>query len=56
MKLISNSITHGERIPSQYAFCIPSQTDKVTFGKKHKPPLKMDGYSERYKVLRIIMR
>jgi Raf kinase inhibitor-like YbhB/YbcL family protein len=40
MKLLSNSITHGERIPSQYAFCIPSQTDKVTFGKNISPHLK----------------
>lgn len=40
MKLISNSFQHGERIPKQYAFCIHSPKDKVTFGKNLSPHLK----------------
>lgn len=40
MKLYSNSIKHGERIPEQYAFCIPSEKEKVSFGKNLSPHLK----------------
>lgn len=46
MKLYSNSLKQGERIPEQYAFCIPSEKDKVSFGKNLNPHLKWSNIPE----------
>lgn len=44
MKLISNSIQHGEKIPEQYVFCIPDKESKVIFGKNLSPHLKWSNF------------
>ncbi|MCS7204900.1 MAG: YbhB/YbcL family Raf kinase inhibitor-like protein [Leptospiraceae bacterium] len=40
MKLISYSFNHGDSIPEKYAFCVPSEKEKVVFGKNVSPHLK----------------
>lgn len=40
MQLISNSFSHGEKIPAKYAFCIPSEKEKAVFGSNISPHLK----------------
>ncbi len=49
MKLISNSLTHGERIPEPYTFCIHSPKDKATFGKNLNPHLKWTDFPKETK-------
>lgn len=53
MKLYSNSIKHGEKIPEKYAFCIP-ENNKATFGKNISPHLKWSEFPSNTKSFVII--
>ncbi|MFN3605173.1 MAG: YbhB/YbcL family Raf kinase inhibitor-like protein [Leptonema sp. (in: bacteria)] len=49
MKLLSNSLKHGEKIAEQYAFCISDKESKITFGKNLSPHLKWSDFPSRTK-------